>query len=323
MRFFCVVMKNDALGPRAMLLRTKAAAFAVAFLGAFVAAAIAAPASAAGNRGTAVAIAAIRHDLPLLLAARLRDVHVKPSVDWVVANGNNAVAMWHAGKNRGIVSLRFRSDRWWWRGAATATWPGEWTPMWVPGRQASCFGYAVAPGPPSAHDLLAQGFIDKALADELSDRLRATPTTGIPELKECFPDTRYIKSPTDAYDATFFHKEDVGWRWFTLHGRAAAGSSKATIPGADTYYVFTLSAQAFPADAPPPTITFASGSTFEVWFPYVLPTDRRYTLRITGVLPEPASISGTLRNNVLRFVLPSFTLRTDVPAQGEIEAASV
>jgi hypothetical protein len=291
-----------------------------------VAAAITRPATAfANDLGSLAAIASIRHDLPLLLAAPLQDTRLRPTVDWVVADSKDAVAMWHAGQNQGVVALRIRSGRWWWRGAAVMT-PGDigvWTPMSIPGNRITlCYHYALMPGPPSAHELLAQGLIDKALANQLSGRLTATPHSNRVPLVLCDPDPNYVKSESGGYDATFSHKQDVGWKWFTLSGKSPPSGQRAAIPGATPYYLFSLSAWTSDGAVPPTVQTFATDSTFEVWFPFVLPRDKNYTLQFNDVVPRITELSGTLKNNVLRFVLPPFTLRKGVIAHGEIDAAS-
>ena len=298
----------------------------------FLAAAIACPATAfTSDYGPAAAVAAIRHDLPLLLAAPLQDTHLKPTIDWVVADSQDAVAMWHAGQNRGVVALRFRSGRWWWRGAAvmTAGEVGVWTPMSIPGNRITlCYHYGLMPGAPSAHDLLAQGFIDKALADELSGRLTAAASFSSTEPRPvvlCDPDlTHYIESASsNVYVATLFHKDDVEWQWFSLSGYTPSTWQKAAIPGTDPYYLFSLKVESFAGEAPPPAaLAFASGSSFEVWFPFVLPRNKSYMLHLSNVDPAIAELSGTLKNNVVRFVLPPFTLRSGVIAHGEIDGAS-
>jgi hypothetical protein len=192
--------------------------------------------------------------------------------------------------------------------------------MSVPGNEVSACG-ADMPGPPTANELLAQGFIDAALAEGLSHRLNATHNEGI---VLCDMDFRhYVKSESGPYVATFFHKDDVGWLWFTLSGHTPPNRQRAGSSGEDPYYLFGLGVRPPGVAAPlPATLTFASGSTLEVWFPFVLQKDRNYTLHLNDVFPESSALSGTLKNNVLRFVLPRFTLRTNAIADGEIDGAS-
>ena len=287
------------------------------------------------DRGPGAAIAAIRHDLPLLLAAPLEDTRVRPTIDWVVADNKETVAMWYAGKDRGVVALRLRSRQWWWRGAAATEGTFGWTEMQIPGNEVTSCG-STFPGPPSAHDLLVKGFIDKALADELSHRLQ--PTT-IPKsfvkLSLCDPDQSYVESWRDSYAATFFYKEPYYYEWwFRLSGGTPADSQKAAASGAQAYYSFALSAEPKPrsfyqvAQPVKPTplpsaVTFARGATFAVWFPYVLSKDRYYTLDLKGGASRIFSLSGRLKNNVLHFDLPQFTWQLRHAAYGEIDGARV
>ncbi|HKU81477.1 MAG TPA: hypothetical protein VJP76_04830 [Candidatus Tumulicola sp.] len=293
------------------------------FLG-LLAATIFLPESALANdRGPVAAIAAIRHDLPLLLASSLESTHLKPTVDWVVADDSNAVAAWHAGQNEGVVVLRLRSGHWWWRAAAVSTAGdvGIWTPMAVPGNALSlCYhDDELTHGPPSAHQLFAEGFIDKGLAGELSTHLFTAPSRNLVPLVLCDPSMYYIRSYQGAYTATLFHKEDVGWQWFVLDGHTPPVGYEPATQGVEAYYLFDLAVQFSQEPTAPETVAFASGSTFEVWFPFVLQGNKKYTLHLDGVSPEISALPGSLKGNVLRFVLPSFVLRTEATARGEID----
>jgi hypothetical protein len=130
---------------------------------AFIAALVAVPAFGLNpDDGPHDAVAAIRHDLPILLANALAASQVRSAAvtQWVVTDGRQAVAEWRAGQHRGVVVLRFRTGRWWWLGAASSDSAddGTWSRMRAPGTFLSlCEGSHR--GPPSAHDLLVQGFI--------------------------------------------------------------------------------------------------------------------------------------------------------------------
>jgi hypothetical protein len=310
---------------------------------AFLAAVFLSPGNAfASDRGPAAALAAIRHDLPILLTAPLEDLKVKPTVDWVVADQRDAVAMWHGGGNRGIVVLQRRLDRWWWRGAAYSTddMAGSWSPIEVPGNEvptADCTTHL--PRPPSAQELLEDGFIDKPLAAELADRIPTVPKPETITGRGCTGFTTLVESVSGGYDATFSDREDYDATWFTWVYQAPIGSESRRIPGSNVYYSFTLSALPdesahdmthlvhqvysglFPS--PPPSMTFKTGSTIDVWFPYVLTGHGHYLLSIRNVTPEIREVPGALRNNVLHFVLPAFTLLRGGAAQGQIDVSRV
>lgn len=320
-------------------------ASALLFAGVLASVARAAPALAS-DVGPAAAVVTIRHDLPLLLAAPFEDERTKPTVDWVVTDGQDAVATWHAKERKGIVNLRLRSGRWWWRAAAVTTTYNSgapWTRMRMPGIGLEECDSVTFPDSPSAKSLLAEGFIDEALARELSSRLPATRRSNIVSGSTCDPDVRYLVSTTGESEATFFHHEVYLPEWFTWIGRTAAHQKDETGPGSDAYYSFTVTAHRDSRESgmrqlvhstykslfgsllptPPPTLAFSRDSTIDVWFPYVLATQDHYVLSISNVTPEVAGAPGTLKNNVLHFVLPAFTLHWGDVAHGEIDGASV
>lgn len=272
------------------------------------------------DEGPQNAIVAIRHDLPILLADELAYYQVRqaPIIEWVVSDGLEAVGEWRAGQRRGIVVLRFRSGKWWWRGAASSDPDADstWTAFNAPGTDLSlCQGSHR--GPPSAHDLLAQGFINAPLAARVSPKLRSTPQAEVIIVASCDSFGEYYEgSTTDGYDAGLSHdKNDLPVR-FTLNGHGPADWQPPVTEGSELYYAFTLSAEK------PARATLTAGSTFDVWFPFVLDTRRRYTLRVRHVVPEVAVAPKSTKNNVLHFVLPAFEIPEGNMAQGEIDAES-
>jgi hypothetical protein len=303
----------------------------------------------ASDIGPATAVATIRHDLPLLLAAQFEyfDVHTKPTVDWIVTDGRDAIATWHASERRGIVDLRLRSGRWWWRAAAVKTThdsEAPWSRIRAPGidLEEDCDGVTF-PDPPSASNLFADGFIDKAMARELSGRLPATHTSDIAGGSTCSLNPQYLVSTTGGSEATFIHHEEYLPSWFDWIGQTEAdlGYETGTNPGA--LYSFSLTAHRDNEErgvqqlvhstlkplldellpTPPPTLTFRRNSTIDVWFPYVLPKQSHYALSISGFTRENVGVPGTLKNNVLHFILPAFTLHWGDVAHGEIYGSSV
>jgi hypothetical protein len=300
----------------------------------------------ASDAGPAAAVVAIRHDLPVLLAAPFEDERTKPTVDWVVTDGQDAVATWRAEGRRGIVNLRLRYGRWWWRAAAVKT-TGDseapWTRMRTLGIDLEDCEGLTFPDPPSPSSLLAEGFIGKALARELSSRLPATHTSNIAGGSTCDPNPHYLVSTTGGSEATFIHREGYLATWFTWDGRTAAVPEDGTAQSSDTYYAFTLTARRDNSEegmqrlvhsafkplfdsflpTPPPTLAFSRNSTIDVWFPYVLAKQDHYALSISNVTPGIAGVPGTLKNNVLHFVLPAFTLHWGDVAEGEIDGTSV
>jgi hypothetical protein len=296
----------------------------------------------ASDIGPSTSVAAIRHDLPLLLATPLKNLRGTPSVDWVVANDQEAVAMWHAGRNRGLIILRFDSGHWLWRGSSVSTtyMPDSWTPVRSPGDNfdtAPCGEHL--PGPPSAQKLLALGLTTAALADQLQTRLKPVSMPKTLTYISCDFASNVLWNTSGPYGITFLHKEEYDATWLTLIGRAPVDSESKVTLGSDLYCAFDLTT--LPDDSPrniehlvhsvyqslfptpPPTFTFRRGSTIDVWFPYVLPESDQYVLSVSNVVPQLHDIPATLRDNVLHFVLPGFMLRRGAVAHGEIDGKSM
>jgi hypothetical protein len=285
----------------------------------------------------------------LLLAAQFEyfDVRAQPTVDWVVTDGRNAIATWHAAERRGIVNLSLHSSRWWWSAAAVKTTGGSeapWTRMRAPGidLEEDCDGITL-PDPPSASSLLAGGFIDKGMARELSSRLPATHTPNIAGSSTCSLNPQYLISTTGGSEATFIHHEEYLPSWFDWTGRTEAdlGGEPGTKP--DAIYSFSLTADRDTKESgmpqlvhstfkplldellptPPPALTFRRNSTIDVWFPYVLGKQAHYVFSMSNVTPAIAGVPGRLKNNVLHFVLPAFTLHWGDIAEGKIDDADL
>lgn len=242
-------------------------------------------------------------------------MHTKPTVDWIITDGQVAVASWHAEHRQGIVELTLRSGRWWWRAAAV--------------KNNVQLGGAL-------------DFIGKALARELSSRLPSIYTSNIAGGSTCDPNPQYLINTTGGSEATFLHKEEYLPTWFTWIGRTKEVPEGNTDLSPDAYYSFTLTARRDNSEdgmqrlvrsaleplfdellpSPPPTLAFDRNSTIDVWFPYVLAARDHYALSISNVTPGIDGVPGTLKNNVLHFVLPAFTLHREDVAYGGIYGSS-
>jgi hypothetical protein len=172
-------------------------------------------------------------------------------------------------------------------------------------------------GPPSAQELVEQGFIDAPLAARASQRLAPKPRTWAIEVDSCDPfGESWEGSTTSGYVATFFHpKNDLPVR-LTLNGRGPADWQRPAKLGSKLYYAFRLSAEKLAA------ASFAAGSTFDVWFPFVLDNKVLYTLRLSHVIPQLQVAPRSTKNNVLHFVLPPFEIPEGSTPLGEIDAES-
>jgi hypothetical protein len=140
----------------------------------------------------------------------------------------------------------------------------------------------------------------------------------------CDPSPNYTQSSSGGFAATFVHNDlCYNCSYLALSGGRPVNNQKASNEES-VYYSFSLaidSADYSSRDdiaSPPPRISFTDGSTLDIWFPYVLPSRVRYTLQIDGIDPKIASLGGTVKNNVVHFVLPWFTLKNGTPAKGAI-----
>lgn len=252
----------------------------------------------ADDYGPPDAVAAVRHDLPLLLAAGL-DQHERSTVDWVVTNDRVAIATWHTGQKRGLVALHFRYGVWWWRAAAATETgaQGAWTRVLVPGNDVfSCEPFSSSP--PSWEDLLDLGLVDKALEGPLTARLRTMPPPKAHPQRECYFSPNYVEDTDEGFDATLSDVSDPADS-VTLKGLPLPEYFEGPLQMETTWYKFSLRA------ARSKSVRFDAGSTLDVWFPFVLDSKLDYVLHLDGV-PE---VRGKFAKNVLRFVLPAFTLR--------------
>lgn len=280
-------------------------------------------AASASDSRPSDAAAAIRRDLPILLAGPLSDQGAKATavVDIVLTDGSEAVATWHAPafhqRYRGLVALHFVSGRWRWR-AATASLAGEagaWTPMSVPGQLLSFCG-AGGSGPPSARAMLMRGFISRSFAEQFADKLKPSRPLAASELVLCDPSPGDVEdeSTNEGYDARFLHEEEYPRDLFVLTGRGPRNSEPSDLEGAEPVYVFTFSA------TKPVPVKFPRGSTFSVWFPFVLDRSSRYILTVRDIFPEIQPVAGKLKNNMLTFNLPTFSMPAGTEVRGEISA---
>jgi len=67
------------------------------------------------------------------------------------------------------------------------------------------------------------------------------------------------------------------------------------------------------------TVHVSSGTTLDVWFPFVLDTGKTYSLTIAHVTPIIGPTNGTLSNNTLHFVLPAFAIAPGADIMAEID----
>jgi hypothetical protein len=253
-------------------------------------------------------VRAIRHDLPILLAdPLLGERNLK--IDVVVTDGQNGIATFHTPDKRGLVALRLKSGRWWWRAAAATRSDsgGAWTGLLFPGDDLGECGF-MSSRAPTARELSQKGLIDERLAFQLSKRLAVAkqPHSGLGILCDSFGTS--AESQSGGYHAWFADPSNYFGPSPSLIGHLPPLTSDEE--SRVDYYGFDLL-----ASSPKPMILGAH-TTIAVWFPFVLESDC-YVLRLIG--PSGTTrILGTLKQNVLHFDLPPLTLQSGEHLRGEI-----
>jgi hypothetical protein len=66
-------------------------------------------------------------------------------------------------------------------------------------------------------------------------------------------------------------------------------------------------------------VAVPSGTTIDVWFPFVLDDQLRYTLSFLSNGQASGLIAGTIFDNTLHFVLPQFVMAPEQPLMAEID----
>ncbi len=102
----------------------------------------------------------------------------------------------------------------------------------------------------------------------------------------------------------------------SISGRAPTEAESWLTPGGNSYFFFSGT-----VDSTAP-IHVQSGTTIDVWFPFVVDPSLYYALTIAHADKPIGPIDGTLKDNVVHFVLPAFALPPSATLMAEIEGDS-
>lgn len=316
-----------------------------AFL-AVLAAAIILPGSArADDFGARGAVARVRSDAQRLLAHRVRASGADPkllSISDVVVSGDQALLSWNSGKARGVMGLVVSSDRWW--DALDMTTPAGPDTCWSTVKAyplAATIPYPPAytsPGDGSApdpetlrddglnEDVIAPATLHNADVRNQDPRgCKASVHTVNPDLA-VQPNGAVIRPPrsqTSGYGITISYAHNdaapdakIEQIFARAPSPAEFAPNHAPAPdwgGPDAVCFFDV---ALAARKP---VTFAKGTTIDVWFPFVLDDQLRYNLSFFSSDKPSGMIFGTVFDNTLHFVLPEFTVTPGKPLMAEID----
>jgi hypothetical protein len=99
----------------------------------------------------------------------------------------------------------------------------------------------------------------------------------------------------------------------TIRGRAPTRAESPLTPNGDAYFYFTITLSGTQP------VRFPQGATVEVVFPESLDPSLVYSLTLGFADTPIGPITGALRKNTLRFVLPPFIAKPGVELMGEID----
>lgn len=118
--------------------------------------------------------------------------------------------------------------------------------------------------------------------------------------------------------AVHFSENDAasGSSILSVFGRTPTEAESWITRGGNSYFFFSGTVQSTQP------IHVGAGTTIDVWFPFVLDSSLYYALTIAHADKPIGPIDGTLKDNVVHFVLPAFTLTPGATLMAEIEGDS-
>ena len=331
--------------------RIGAAASAVLLLAAFVAAI--SPPARADDFGPNGDIREVRFVAQRLLAHEARKAKADPAttlISDVVVVHNAALLSWQIGKDRGLMGLIRRFDRWW--DAAdiynSSIFPISSIACWGPGTTAYPLSgaewqsYGLYPTPSLLlgfglpEELVVASAVHNKDVRQYAAAARATNRPGTIVKPSCMSNFYQFlrsqpimpaggsllssRSDTSGYEITLRYSANNAAAAAFHIPYARAPTEAEIIPYPATYH-FVSNAVAYfdlTLDGSKP-VTFAPGTTIDIWFPFVLDDTLRYDLTI-GFADQPIGpIYSTPYDNVLHYTLPGFTITPGRTLMAEID----
>ncbi len=272
-------------------------------------------------------IDAVRTAVPTLLTRLYYERNFAPDqivVSDIVVAGDSALASWRIGDHDGLVGMR-RIDGTWWdllegysdrtSAHATAWWFEGATPWRALPDLESTYG-------PTSAELRAIGMPKSLvrLAASHNPIVAASDNAGrgVPSPRNVDREVLYLPPGVTANGSSHgaSRAQTAGYEIVLVlaPNDATLGSAVSITGHRPAERAKSLYAVQF-AFSGPRTVTFENGSRINVWFPYVLNPNARYTLAMNGTL---GTIDAYLHDNTLSFELPSFTARPGAKFAGDI-----
>lgn len=282
-------------------------------------------------------VEAIRGDVPVLLGRLFYERNYAPSqivVSDIVVVGNDALASWHIGSHDGLIALRRIGGAWWdlLEGYSDDTeahpgheaWWFEGTSPWLARPY-----YESYFGPTSAklHEIgLPSNLIETSL--EHNPAIAGANQAEAAYIAEQRSEGHSLNVPS-------VYREEMYLPANVTQNGSSHGGDRVETGGYEVILVLAPNDSAgtavslhvgHPADrgmlaltlsfTSPQSATFADGTRLNVWFPYVLDTDKDYTF----VSRAFGTLNADLHDNTLSFDLPAFNAPPGSTLTGEIVA---
>ena len=285
----------------------------------------------ADDAGPSGDLRTLRHDAPILLAARILDGKLLGgfAIDGVVVNSDAALLQWHLAQAQRIDYFVRRFGVWW---LEDEVWIDE------RGRAMGGGGAPIIPGDengPTPSFLKDWLHFPAPLVDLAAVHLpsmqqavqRAAARKGSPHFhgdgyffnELPFVTTEQLPTSMGGYGVVLrFAPNDApaAARLTRIQGRAPTLAESWVNYGADGYFFFSGTVQS----AGP--VHFSGGTTIDVWFPFVLDSSLEYSLTIANTTASLGRVVGnvSVATNTVHFELPAFEAAPNANLIGEVDA---
>ncbi len=282
----------------------------------------------ADDAGPGKEVGAIRHDLATLTKRpMLADPATPVKIEDVVVDGDDALASWSDASGAGIYRLQRRLHRWWLvanvfieKDGSAICCGGMMSPIDPFGPTVGFLERTVHVSAPLAQAAAVHISVVRSADARAARSTSAFYVTGHGDgyVVSAIPFDRasHVPSETGAYALRIaFAANDAPQtaRLARISGRAPTEAESWLAPDGNSYFFFYGSVES----ASP--IRIRAGTRIDVWFPFVLDSTLTYSLTIAHADRPIGPIDGTLRDNILHFELPAFTLLPGSELFGEIE----
>jgi len=248
-----------------------------------------ATAARADDFGPKRGIREVREAVPVLMAALVRSMRVPfpIDVDSVVVANDGAVATWHAGSFGGLTILDYRLARWWLRETHIL-------PLCDDDRG------DLRIADPLAADVKEHLDLKRRRCDDVADLLQPPIWANV--------------DGTDHYEAFLAPpgSDDLGPQPPSGFRGRAPTDGEMTGPGANAIYFFSR-------DVGAQGVAYPAHTTLDIWCPFVLDSEVRYSLTIVGGDAIVGPLDGTMSDNTMHFDLPAFSAQPGAELRGEID----